>query len=94
MKKTYYDENSSLNEDGSKVSILLDQYFEDIFSKEMKKGYSLREITQIIYSSVSYVESKKSVEFSEIVNKQRRSERAAKGEFNPRKREPVEIESE
>ncbi len=93
MKKTYYDENSSLNEDGSKLSLSLDQYLEELFSREMKKGYSLRELTQIIYSSVSYVEAKKSTEFSDMFNKQRRLELNAK-EFSNRKREAVEVDSE
>lgn len=94
MKKTYYDESTSLNEDGSKLSLGLDQYFDELFSKEMRKGHSLRELTQILYSSISYVECKKTLEFSNEYNKQRRMDLAFKDDLNSHKRETANTQSE
>lgn len=93
MKKSYFNENSCLNEEGGKLLIQLDKYFEELYSKEMSKNNNLRELSQIIHSSISYIESKKSIEFSEIFNKNSRVEKIKTQRTNKRK-QSAEIEAE
>lgn len=74
--KTFYKTNSTLTTDGAKLSSELDAYFDKLYNDYMNLGYSLRELTQIIQSSVTYVESKKSISFSDKYDKEERIEKS------------------
>ena len=80
MKKrlSFYNENSALTGTGLMLSEELDAYFTAMFEAYIEKGYNLRELTQVINGSVTLVESKQSLEFSEKYNKAKRMELAGR----------------
>jgi hypothetical protein len=88
---SFFQENSGLGESGSELVLLLDQYFESIYSKYIAKGYPLREITQLMLGAITLTESKVCMqhtnEYEEKLKLQRISEaRASKEQPEKKKR--------
>lgn len=74
--KTFYKQNSTLNSEGASLSKDLDVYFENLYDTYIGLGFPLRELTQVIQSSVTYMESKKSISFSDKYDKEERIEKS------------------
>ena len=57
MNKTYYDAKYRISEDGRDLSNEVETYFTSLFTREMKKGFSPREIAHILVNVIGVTES-------------------------------------
>lgn len=67
-----FSESSQHTEEGGKFAAECETKINSIFVNAMMNGYKVREIAQILYSSVSLIEAKKSLEYSEDFNNNKR----------------------
>lgn len=73
--KTFFLDNTRLDEVGSELILTMDDYFDKLYEKYISKGYNPREITQILNQSVTLIETKHSVKFSNEYDKKMRLEK-------------------
>lgn len=70
--KTFYKNNTALNEAGAKLILDLDSHLDNIYNNYKNEGYNPREITQLILNSSFKKETEYSFEISEKIDKQER----------------------
>ena len=64
-----FQESSQHTAAGGAFCIECDEMIEKMFSSGINRGHRIREIAQVLLSSVSLVEARKSMEFSEMYNR-------------------------
>ncbi len=72
MRKSFFNEDSTVTAEGGKILVNLDNYFSKIYEDYMELGYSPRELSLIIMDSMTLIQAKKNGKISEKIEKERK----------------------
>jgi len=72
VPKSFFKNDSTYNEEGSRLLIEVDEFLKPIYKKYMDLGYNIREIQQIFNIVVTNNEVENSVKLSEKLYKEER----------------------